>query len=163
MERVADGLEEVALVAIPDEVGEDFGVGLGVEVMAFPFEPGAERAVVFDDAVVDERDVAGLVEMRVGVDLGRRAVGGPAGVGNASGGALEKLGRPLGVGAVVELGDFSRCLGDDDPFVIQNGDARRVVAPVFEAAQAVDEHSGRICFSDVSDDSAHDEFEIRDL
>ena len=155
MERVADGLEKVALVAVSDEVGEDFGVGLGVEVVAFSFEPGAEGTVVFDDAVMDERDVAGLVEMRVGVDLGWRAVGGPAGVGDAGGGALEKLGRPLSVGAVVELGDFSGCLGDDDPFVIQNRDARRVVAPVFETTQAVDEHSGCIYFSDVSDDSAH--------
>ena len=99
VERVADGLEEVALVAIPYQMREDFGVGLGVEVMALPLKPGAEGAVVFDDSVVDERDVAGLVEVRVGVDLGWRAVGGPAGVGDAGGGALEKLGRPLGVGA----------------------------------------------------------------
>ena len=43
MERVANGLEEVALVAVADEVGEDFGVGFGVEMMAFALEPGTEE------------------------------------------------------------------------------------------------------------------------
>ena len=161
MERVADGLEEIALVAVADQVGEHFGVGLGVEMMALALEPGAEGAVVFDDAVVDERDVAGLVEMRVGVDLGRRAVGGPAGVGDAGGGALEKRSagqsaRAWSLSAATLPGDLETTIA----VVIEDGDARRVIAAVFEAAQAVDEHAWRIRFSDVSDDSAHDDLRL---
>ena len=108
---------------------------------------------------MDERDVAGLVEVRVGVDLGGRTVGGPAGVRDAGGGAVEKRGIPVGVGLVAECGDLAGRLGDDDPVIVEDGDARGVIAAVFEAAQAVDEHGGRIRFSDVSDDSAHGEIE----
>ena len=42
-----------------------------------------ERAEVFDDAVVDERDDAVAAEVRMGVVVGRRAVRGPAGVADA--------------------------------------------------------------------------------
>ena len=146
---------------LADQMGEHLGVGLRVEMVAFALKAGAQGAVVLDDAVVDQRDVAGLVEMRVGVGLGGRAVGGPAGVGDARGGALAK--RAAGHSAwalVVEHGDFARGLGDDDPVVIEHGDARRVIAAVFEPAQPVDEHGGRVRLADVSDDAAHGEFEI---
>jgi hypothetical protein len=36
--------------------------------------------VVFDDAIVDDRDAIACIEVRMGVDLARTAVGGPAGV-----------------------------------------------------------------------------------
>ena len=59
MDGIADGLEEIALVAVADEVGEDFGVGFRVEEMAFALHRARSDTVVLDDAVVDERDVAG--------------------------------------------------------------------------------------------------------
>jgi hypothetical protein len=70
------------------------------------------------------------------------------------------LRRPLGAGPFVERGDLARRLGDDDPAVVEDGDARGVVAAVFQTAQAVDEHAGRVRFSDVSDDSAHDDMKV---
>ena len=44
---------------------------------------GAQRGEVLDDAVVDDGDPAGVVQVRVGVGVGRAAVGGPAGVPDA--------------------------------------------------------------------------------
>ena len=66
-----------------DQMREHFGVGAGLELV-----PGLEQAlleliVVLDDAVVNDGDLAGLVEVRMGVFVGRRAVGGPARVGDA--------------------------------------------------------------------------------
>ena len=52
-----------------------------------------ERAEVLDDAVVDDGDAAGLV--RVGVALGGRAVGRPAGVADA-GLAADRVAGPAG-------------------------------------------------------------------
>jgi len=44
-----------------NEVGDDFGVGLGDELVAFFNELALEVEVVFDDAVVDDDDAAGAV------------------------------------------------------------------------------------------------------
>ena len=42
-----------------------------------------ERVVIFDDAVVDDGDFAGLIEVRMGIFVRRRAVRGPARVADA--------------------------------------------------------------------------------
>jgi hypothetical protein len=91
--RGLHGLEQVAVVEAVDQVGDDLGVGLALEHVALGFERGAQRLVVFDDAVVHQRDAAGaralrigagaVAEMRVGVVHRRRAVRGPARVGDA--------------------------------------------------------------------------------
>ena len=68
-----------------DEVGDDFGVGFGDELVALGGELGFEGEVVFDDAVVDDDEGAGAVAVGVGVLFGGAAVGGPAGVADAEG------------------------------------------------------------------------------
>src|SRR5690606_29742482 len=73
-ERAPYGVEE-ALRAGPersiDEVRDDFRVGIGAESRALGFEHAPQGEVVLDDAVVDERDVADDVRVRV-------RLGGPA-------------------------------------------------------------------------------------
>ncbi len=66
-------------------MGDDFGVGLGDELVAVGDELGLEGEVVFDDAVVDDDEGAGAVAVGVGVLFGGAAVGGPAGVADAEG------------------------------------------------------------------------------
>jgi hypothetical protein len=71
---------------VVDQVGDHFGVGLALEHVAERGQFGAQFVVVFDDAVVDQRDARLFRrrrEVRVGVVRGRRAVRGPAGVGDA--------------------------------------------------------------------------------
>ncbi len=65
-----------------------------IKMVAIALKAGTQRTVVFNDAVVDQRDLAGTVEMRVGVDFRRRAVGRPAGVGDAHGDPGKALRRP---------------------------------------------------------------------
>ena len=59
-------------VQIADQHRQHFGVGLAGEGVALLGQELLERGVVFDDAVVDQRDPAGVVAVRVGVDFGRR-------------------------------------------------------------------------------------------
>ena len=66
-----------------DQVGDDFGIGLGLEGVAFVLELLLEGQVVFDDAVVHHDDVAFAVAVRVGVFLGGAAMGGPPRVADA--------------------------------------------------------------------------------
>ena len=94
-ERLAGGIENRAPVVahrLADEMGNDFGVGFRLEGATGGDQSGFEFLVVFDDAVVDDGDTSGPVEVRVGVALGGFAMGGPAGVADATGGGeLDRL------------------------------------------------------------------------
>ena len=76
-------LEAVVLHLALDEVRDDFGVGLGDELVALPLQLLLQVEVVLDDAVVDDDDLAGAVAVRVRVLLGRPAVRRPARVADA--------------------------------------------------------------------------------
>ena len=82
-DRRAHGLEQVArcLQVIVDAVRDDFGVGLGRELVA-GLQLVAQLLVVLDDAVVHERDAVAR-DVRMGVALARHAVRGPARVRDA--------------------------------------------------------------------------------
>ena len=124
-------------VDVADEDGEHFGVGLAGEGVAFFGEELLEGDVVFDDAVVDQGDLAGVVDMGMGVAFGGSAVGGPAGVGHAD----------VGWGAVVGVveGVFEDADASDGPADVQlagrvdDGDAGRVVAAIFQSLKPFDE------------------------
>ena len=66
---------------VGDEMGDDLAVGLALEGAALGLHLLAQRLEILDDAVVDDRDA--VDDVRVGVADGRRAVGRPAGVGDA--------------------------------------------------------------------------------
>ena len=59
--------------------------------VAFFGEEFLQGGIVFDDAVVNQGDPAGVVGVRVGIDFGGSAVGRPAGVGHASLGRGQRL------------------------------------------------------------------------
>jgi hypothetical protein len=147
-----------------DEVGDDLGVGFGLEFVAFGDEGGFELEVVFDDAVVDDDKGAGAVAVGVCVFFGGAAVGGPAGVADAVG-AVDGRGGDDGfevselAGGAAEFEGvgrgFSRLGGR-----AADGDAGGVVTAVFEAAQAFNDDGDDRLWTDVTDDSTH-EFEFR--
>ena len=132
-------------------MGDHFGIGVAGELDAVAFEFGAQDAVVLDDAVVDYCDASGRIGVRVGIPVVRGAVGGPARVphaGRAGDGAAGEL--------LVEvldspgfLGDLQRAVAADDR------DARRVVPPVFQPAQPLDDDVKCLPGTDVTHDAAH--------
>ena len=75
LERGARGVEQAGLgmlapgvvVNLADEVDQDFGVSLGTETVPGFEQRGAQGLVILDDAVVDQRETARLVVVRVGV------------------------------------------------------------------------------------------------
>jgi hypothetical protein len=174
-QRALDGLEEIAVVAMIHEMGDDLGVGLGDEGVALGLQLGAQLVVVLDDAVVhdadapgggDARGLAGIVdgalaaarrhvravrEVRMRVVHDRCTVRRPARVRDA-GAAFEMVGGDVGG----ELGDARRAAGAAQLAVLMERDAARVVAPVFEPAQALDQHRDDVSRADGGDDSAHD-------
>src|SRR5690606_30424547 len=137
------------LVVVGQQVGDHFGVGFRGEGVAEVGELLAQCTVVFDDAVMD--DGQAFREMGVCVAFGGFAVGGPAGVGDAQVAVDGFLFQ-----GVFQFDDLAHGAGAFDAVAGgQYGDAGRVVAAVFQAAEAFDEDGGDVAFGDGAYYSAH--------
>ncbi len=153
-QRFEHRILEIPVEALLDEVREHFGVGIGGEHVATPLQHLLEDRRVLDDAVVDDGDAAVLAHVRMRVLLIGRTVRRPARVRDA--------GRPLDRSRVQEqlqLGDLARLLHRFDARAIHDGDARRIIAAIFETLEPLEQEGRRHLGSNVSDDSAHGVFE----
>ncbi len=84
----------------------------------------------------------------MGVALGGDAVGGPAGVGDAGDGS--------GIGGCgFEFGDAADRADAFDVVAADDGEAGRVIAPVFELLQAFDQDGNDVAGGCGRDDAAH--------
>jgi hypothetical protein len=151
-ERLPDGLLKVARTSRErrrDEVRDGLGVGLRGELDTIGGQLGAQLVGVLDDPVVHHGDTARGVGVRVRVLRRRLTVGGPAGVPDA--GRATEAGRQVGG----EVRDAAAHLADLEPAPHPHGDARRVVAPVLETAETLEQDRGRVLWPHVTDDAAH--------
>ena len=127
----------------------EFGIGFGTELVIALEQGGAQVEVILDDAVMDDGDGAGLV--RMGVALGRTAVRGPSRMADADATRERRLVDELA--QVAELAD-----GAPDIHAAGRGqrrDAGRIVAAIFEAAEAAEQDWRRFARADITDYSAH--------
>ncbi len=83
LERLEHGFFEIALEILFDEMRDDFGVGLGGELVPFGDESALQCQVVLDDAVVRNDDAAFAIPVRMRVFFGRTAVSRPSRVPDA--------------------------------------------------------------------------------
>ncbi len=95
----------------------------------------AQCLEILDDAVMDDGDPVG--GDRMGVGLGRQAVGRPAGVADADHPLRRIEVEPSG-----EVDELALGAPAFDMTVDQGGDAGRIIAAVFEAAQPFEEPRG---------------------
>jgi hypothetical protein len=114
-------------------------------------ERGHELLEVLDRPVVHDGDRAAAVQVRVGVAVGRRPVGGPAGVADADRPGDLALGEHL-----LEVGQLAGlALHLELAVVVQDRHARAVVAAVLQPAQPVEHDLERLLVPDVAHDAAH--------
>ena len=131
-------------------MGDDLGVGLGLEDVTLGQELALQLDVVLDHPVVDDDDAALAVAMGMRVLVGRASVGGPAGVTEAEG-PLDGL----SLDQLLEVLELPRAAADFEPSFADDGDAGGIVAAVLELAQTLDEDFSGLSGADVSDDAAH--------
>jgi hypothetical protein len=124
LDRV-DRLQSLAEQVI-DQVQDDLGIGLGLEDGALFLQRLAQFAEILDDAVMDDGDAGRGV--RMGVVLGRLAVGGPAGVADA-GMARQRLGAQPNF----KIFQFAFGAAALEMIAFQGGNARGIVAAIFKA------------------------------
>ena len=149
-------LEPIVLHLALDQVRDDFGVGLGDELVALPLQLVLQVEVILDDAVVDDDDLPGAVAMRVGVLFGRASVRRPAGVADAV--VAHERRQP---NDRFEVRELTRAPAQIHGTVAHHGDAGRVVAAVFEPPQPVNQHGHHVLRPDVSNNAAHSYFFFR--
>ena len=131
-------------------MGNYFGIGLRSEFVAARLQALLERARVFDNAIVNHRDITFAVDVRMRVALVGNAMRRPACMSDAEI-ALDRISRQR----ALELGDLPGSLAGLDAFAVHHRDTCRVVPAVLHALQPLEEE-GRCAFhSDIADYTAH--------
>ena len=129
------------------------GVGVAGELDARGLQLGTQCGEVLDDPVMDHRDLAGRIPMRVSVAVGGGTVSGPAGVPHA-GGSAEGFTRFRDRG--FQVGQPARLALHQQPAAaVGQRNPRRVIAPVLEPPQRLEDDTKGVPVADVPDDSAH--------
>ena len=138
-------------IIIADQMREHFGVGVGFELVPGTDQFLFERVVIFNDAVMDDGDFAGSIEVRMAVSVGRNAVRGPARVADAEA-AGGRFGFQNAGEALVNPALF---LAQRESIAVQHRHAGAVIAAIFQPPQSFEQDGRGRFFSDVSNDAAH--------
>ena len=147
-----NGLQHVAFVVVFQHLGHHFRVGVGDELHAPADEMVFQVQVILDDAVVHHGEQATVADLGMGIDVGRGPMGGPPGVTDAhSAGQLFAALEDAVQHAQTPLG-----LYHVDAGVVVHCHARRVIAPVLQFLQAVEQNGRRLLLADISYNAAHD-------
>ena len=102
----ADGLLEVTVEVVGDEMSNHFGIGLGAEAGSICDQPLTQLHVVLNNPVDDYVDLVGGIKVRVRVLLVDAAMGCPARVADADRRRFDQRRR----GATGSLARFDRGL-----------------------------------------------------
>ena len=113
---------------------QNFRIGLGCKFMiAVATKLLLERLVIFDYAIMNQRDLAGGVEMRVRVLVVDFSMRSPTGMADA-----ERAGGRIFRHQFGQRFDATRALARLDVIAVDNSYAGRVVSSIFEAAQPIE-------------------------
>ncbi len=130
-----------------DQMCDDFRIGFADERVASLLKPFTELSKILDDSIMDNRKSAGAIDVRMGVFVSNAAVRCPSGVSKSNGSVRERW---------IGCNDASRLLGNLDRSVLAYSNAPGIVSTIFEASQALQQHSTEGLFAtDVAYDSAH--------
>src|SRR5438552_1683862 len=149
LHRRAHCFREVAAVEAMHEVRDDLGIGLAFEAVPRRLQLGAQLFVVFDDAVVHQRDFP-VRDEGVRVLGRRRPVRRPARVGDT-----RRASKVFFANLNCQVCDARDAAHAPDLAVENHGYAAGVVAAVLEPAQAFDEDRDDVAPRRRTDDAAH--------
>src|SRR6266536_3128275 len=132
-------------------MSEDLGVGRRMEPVSGLNQPFLDPVEIFDHAIMDDGDSAALIEVRVGVLVGRRSVGSPAGVSDS-----QVAGGGPGVQKLAEAFiDFAFFFARLEFGAVEHAEPGAIVAAVFEPAQPLQKNGSCLLPADIAYDAAH--------
>ena len=127
---------------------DNFGIGFALERPPTRNQAFTQRLEILDDAVVNERDLAGRMRMRVAGR--RRTVGGPAGMRDA-----DIARRIVGFEDIDKVRQLPLRATAYELAVKHGADTRRVIPPILHPLQPIDQPVGHGGFANNSNNSAH--------
>ncbi len=143
-------LPHVFVELMGHQVGNRLGIGPRAKDVAQLLQLIAEGGVVLDHAVVHEDDFAVAANMRMRIDVRRRAVRGPPRMADADAprqrSGFQRGGQGLYAPRLFPHADAPR---------VGNGDPGTVVAAIFEPVQTFDQDFLGRSIADISHDPAH--------
>ena len=142
---------QIFFIIIIDQLDRDFRIRLGIEYIALAQQLITKLLIVFDDAVVHAHDVFIIAYVRVRVRFAGFAVGRPARMPDAAG----ALNGASAIRLFIQNGKPALRLYDGQALFAAHGDARRIIAPVFQLCKAVQQNGRSLLISGISHDSAH--------
>ena len=150
LQRVVDGADRVfaGFQLGRDKMSDHFGVGVAGEGGAVAHQLFLQLAEILDDAVMHHRHQLG--HMRVGIGFDRLAVGRPAGMADA--GVTQQR---LTLEPFLEIAQLAFGAPPAEMAVLDGGDARGIVAAIFQTLQRVDQLFGNRSFAEDTNDAAH--------
>src|SRR5205814_8410162 len=130
---------------------QHLSIGVGGEpVAAFALQLFAQRRIIFDHAVVHQREFSALVKMRMRIFVGHFAMSSPACVTDAVLSRGRFLGHQFG-----KVRDPSGAFARLDLLPVYDGNASGIVTSIFKPPQTVQKYGRRFCATDISDNSTH--------
>ena len=139
-----------AVVIMLSQLGYHFAVSLGNEIDTFLLQPFFDLQVVFDDPVVHNRDFVLAAQVRVGVDVRWFAVSGPPGVADT-----DCARNRLLVHQLLEGGQAAFLLYNTKALLIHHRNAGRIIPPVFQALQPIENDRHSAFVSHITNNAAH--------
>ena len=136
------------LQVVGDQMGDNLGIGFGVEAVLLLLQFRLQFLIILDDAVMDDGHTVGRV--RVGIVLGRRAMGCPTGMADADI-ALERVGIQL----ASQIDDLARSAATLDMTIGKGRDPGTVIAAILETAEALKHGWRNIALPQNTDNTAH--------
>lgn len=161
MEGQLDGRQQfdlLALLDVLDELHEHLRIGIGTETDALLLQACLDLGIVFDDAIVDDGQVARLRVVGVGVARRGLAMGGPTRVGNTDCPSCVLV-RAI----ALQIGHLALLLIDAQHAVgIDQGHSGTIVTTIFQSLQPLDQYGVSLSFrSNVSYNTTHILFSLK--
>src|SRR4051812_20304951 len=128
-----------------NELGQNFSIGLRKESMAAACQFLAKGGVVFDNAIVNKRQFARTIDVRMRIGITGQSMRGPARVADP-----ERSLNRLFPKQLSETGDAADAFANLQAVVVKGAKAGRVISAILQPAQAIDEQWRRVLFSNVS-------------
>ena len=141
---------EVAVVDFLQQVCDDLRIRLRLEGMTFFNQIFLQRHIVFDDAVVHNGKIARAVCMRMCVAVRRTSMCRPTRMTDA-----DMTCRLISFDDSLEFGKTTHAFFHADLLLVQDGDARRIIAAILKLRQPLDEKRRRLTLADITNDSTH--------
>ena len=144
-------LKRVSVIEAVKKLSENLGIGLRFELPALLFKLGFQLKIILNNAVVDEGDAPAPARVGMGVCIGRRAVGRPAGMTYTD----ASLRAADFVELLLKVAYSALRLDSGYLPVSAYGNARRIVTSVLQLLQTVNQYRRRTVISNVTNNSTH--------